>query len=161
MSAFSIRDATLPQDREAFLSFILGSQHFEHAFEPDRRLDPKVAEDHLVGLLADVATRNGRIFVAEGPGGERLGWGVVHESDNDIYVVEDERRFGYISELFVVEAARGLGIGRAFIAACEDWGRACGLKLMMIGTLPGNVRARRIYEASGYRPYAIELRKYL
>ena len=32
----TIRDAIWPQDRDALLSFIDGSQRYEHAIEPDR-----------------------------------------------------------------------------------------------------------------------------
>jgi len=34
------------------LAFVMGSQHFEHAIEPSRRLDPPVAEDNLVKMLS-------------------------------------------------------------------------------------------------------------
>lgn len=161
MSAFRIREAHLPDDRAAFCTFILGSQRYEHELEPDRRLDAPVAEEHLAHLLANVAKHNGKIFVAESDGGERLGWGVAHERESEVFVVENLRLHGYISELFVVEQARGLGVGRALIAACEEWARARGLPVMMIGVLAGNARARQIYETSGFSPYAVELRKLL
>jgi len=159
MSAFLIRDAKLPDDHETFLSFVMGTQRFEHAIQPDRRLDSTVAEDYLAVLLADVARRNGRIFVAVGEDGTRLGWGVAHEEENDVYVEKELRLHGYISELFVVEEMRGRGVGRALIEACEQWARSRGLPLMMIGVLSGNTRAKRIYESSGYAPYALRLRK--
>ena len=161
MSAFTIRHAKLPDDREAFLSFIMGVQRFEHAIASDRRLDAQVAEDYLGNLLGEVDRRNGRIFVAVGDDGTQLGWAVAHEEENDIYVVKELRLHGYISELFVVEEMRGHGVGRALIEACEAWARARGLPLMMIGVLSGNTRAKRIYESSGYAPYALRLRKTL
>jgi GNAT superfamily N-acetyltransferase len=161
MNSFKIREADLATDLPHFLEFILGSQHFEHAFEPNRRLDPRVADEHLVVLLSDVAKGNGVILVAEGEGGAVLGWGVAYEREEPVFVVREQRLHGYISELFVVEAARGTGIGRALIAACEDWARARDLPVMMIGVLAGNTRARRIYQQSDFRPYAIELQKIL
>lgn len=161
MNEFRIRQAKFPDDKDAALEFIMGSQKFEHELEPNRRLDPPVAEEHFARLAAEVTRRNGRIFIAEGPAGNRLGWGVAHERENDIFVVAEERLCGYIAELYVVEAWRGKGIGQALIRACEDWARSRGLKAMMIGVLAGNSRARRIYEASGFSPYAVELRKYL
>ena len=161
MDTFKIRDAVFPDDREDILSFIMGTQRFEHAIEPDRRLDSKVAEDYLANLQADVSQRNGRMFVAVAGDGARLGWAVAHEEENDVYVVKELRLHGYISELFVVEEMRGHGIGRALIEACETWARSRKLPLMMIGVLSGNTRAKRIYEASGYAPYALRLRKTL
>ncbi len=36
----TVRDARLPQDEPAILSFITGLQDYEAAFEPNRRRDP-------------------------------------------------------------------------------------------------------------------------
>jgi GNAT superfamily N-acetyltransferase len=160
MSALEIRAARLPDDEPACLSFIAGLQRHEHRFEPDRRIDPAVAEDYFAVLIKRVAEHQGRIFIAE-MNGAAIGWAVFVVEQNAIYVVEDERTYGYVAELFVNEEARGRGIGQALIAACEAQGRAHGLKLMMIGVLAGNRRTASIYAQAGYSPYATELRKYL
>lgn len=156
-----IREAELARDRTALLAFILGSQQFEHAFEPNRRLDPPVAEEYLAKILALLSERAGKIFVAADEADQAVGWGIVVEQEDDIFVVAEERRHAYIAELFVVEPLRGSGAGRALIAACEDWGGARGLTVMQIGVLPGNVRAHDIYHRQGYADYGIQLRKYL
>lgn len=161
MAGFRLRDAKIPDDHRAFLDFINGSQRFEAAFEPDRRLDATVAEDYLALILVDVAKRPGHIFVPEDETGAAIGWGIVLEEENDIYVLAEQRRTAYISELFVRETWRGKGVGRALIEACEAWAKARAISVMMIGVLPGNTRARTIYESSGYSAYAIRLRKYL
>jgi GNAT superfamily N-acetyltransferase len=158
MSGVVIRPARLPEDKPALLSFIDGSQAYEHAIEPDRRLDGDVAEEHFVRLGAKVAERRGATFVGE-VDGRVVGWGVVHPEENDVYVIAEERSFAYIAELFVEERLRGTGIGRGLIAACENWARANGFAVMMIGVLPGNTRADRIYRREGYAPYALTLRK--
>ncbi len=156
--SFIIRDAQ-PTDRSYFLAFIIELQRFESVFEPNRRLDSPVGEEYLALLEKDVAAA-GKIFVAEQDGAP-VGWGIVVEVDDDVYVVAEERRHAYISELFVVEAVRGMGVGRALIAACEDWARARKLNVVQIGVLPGNVRAKATYERAGYGHYALQLRKYL
>ncbi len=161
MTGFHLRDADLARDRAAMLDFILGLQRFEHGFEPNRRLDDAVAEDYLAPLLRTIAEKSGRIIIAEDAQGAPIGWGVVHADADDIYVIESERAFAYIAELFVVEAARGLGVGRALIGASEDWARAQGLRILKIGVLPGNARARAIYERAGFAPYALRLRRKL
>jgi len=161
IGSFSIRDAIWPKDKPAALDFIMGAQHYEHAFEPNRRLDPSVAEEHLAGLLKDVARHDGKVLVADDANDVAIGWVVVHEQQDDVYVVSEERRFVYISELFVDEAWRGSGAGRALIATCEDLARSRNITVMQIGVLPGNHRAHGIYRRQGYADYGVQLRKYL
>ena len=157
----SIREGDLVRDRELALRFIDGLQAYEHTVEPNRRLDAGVAADHLAKMMRDAAARPCMVFVAEADGGTALGWAVVLENQDDIYVVEQERRFAYIAELYLVEAARGAGLGRALIQACEDWAKARGIGVLQIGVLGKNARARDVYAAAGFDHYAMQLRKYL
>jgi GNAT superfamily N-acetyltransferase len=160
VNAFRIREAVPARDRGAMLGFIMGSQHFEHAVEPNRRLDPPVAEEHLARLTAHLGEHGGHIFIADADGAP-VGWGVVGGYTGEVFVVAEERRYAYIFELFVVEAMRGKGIGRALIAACEGWAKAEGFKTIQIGVLARNASAARLYRSAGYADHAIELRKYL
>src|SRR5258705_1646464 len=120
---FSIRPARLLQDKPVILGFIMGMQNFERAIEPDRRVDANVAEEFFSVITMRAAENNGCILIAETTHGKALGWAVAHESKNEVYVVADERTYGYISELYVIDEARGRGIGQALIAACEVWAR--------------------------------------
>jgi len=142
------------------LAYIDGLQAFEHALEPNRRLDATVAAEHMAVLDKRLAERGGAIFFAEDESGP-LGWAVVHEAVDDIYVIEAERRFAYIDELYLIDRARGLGAGGALIRACEDWAKGRGIGIIMIGVLDKNGRAHAIYNAAGYNDYALQLRKYL
>jgi len=161
MSGVKIRAADLARDKPVLLSFIDGLQAFEHRFEADRRLDATVAAEHFAKLERELAEKGGAIFVAEGADGAALGWSVVHENQLPGFVVEAERRTAYIAELYLVEAARGRGAGRALIAACEDWAKARGIGSVMIGVLAGNMHAHAVYARAGFADYAIELRKKL
>ena len=157
---FTIRDPRLPDDRPALVSFIDGLQHYEHNFESNRRIDARAGEDYFAVLLQRIAEHQGRIFVAEADG-QPIGWAVFLVEEDFIYVIEDQRTYGYIAELFVNESVRGQGVGQALIKACEDEGRSRGLKRMMIGVIPANERAAKVYAEAGYSPYAMELRKFL
>jgi GNAT superfamily N-acetyltransferase len=160
MTGFTIRDAVWPQDEPACIGFIDGLQAFEHAYEKNLRIDPRVGVEYFEVLTAKVRANGGLVRIAERDG-QALGWIVALVETDEIYVVEAERRFVYISELFVSAQARGLGAGRALIASCEDWARARGISILKIGVLAGNARAAKIYAEAGYGAYAQRLRKYL
>lgn len=153
----TIRQARLPDDKPAFLGFIMALQRYEVAFEPNRRLDDACAEEYLAILLKET----GMIFVAENDDDRPVGWAVVVEDQAPVFVKEDERRFAYVTELFVEEAVRGQGVGQALMAACEDWARTHDYSTIRIAHLAGNTRAAGVYEKAGYAPYSVQRRKWL
>jgi GNAT superfamily N-acetyltransferase len=156
----AVRDARLPQDENAILSFINGLQDYEAAFEPDRRRDPNWAVEHWRELQHRCAEKHGVMLIAEYDG-KPVGWAFAHDARAEIYVVEADRRHGFLAELYVVPEARGRGLGRALIEGCEAWARGRGHKLLQVGVLAANGRAIRSYEGAGYSPYAITMRRYL
>jgi GNAT superfamily N-acetyltransferase len=159
-STTSIRDARLPADEPAILSFITGLQDYEAAFEPDRRRDPNFAVDHWRDLQHRCAEKHGVMLIAEYDG-KPVGWAFAHDEKAELFVIEPERRHGYLAELFVVPQARGKGLGRALIEGCETWARARGHRLLIVGVLAKNPGAIRAYEGAGYTPYGISMRRYL
>lgn len=105
-----IRAARLPEDEPAILSFIWSLQTFENALVPNRRLDPDFVAEHWADVRRQAAER-GALFIAEA-NGRAVGWAFVVEEAGDLFVRESERRYGFVAELFVEEAARGAGHGR-------------------------------------------------
>jgi GNAT superfamily N-acetyltransferase len=159
---FIIRPPRLPDEKPALLAFIDGLQAFEYDIVPNRRRDATVAAEHFAKLERDMAEFGGAIFVASAaPDGPPLGWTVVIETNDDAFIVEAERRFAYIAELFLVEAMRGQGAGRALIDACADWAKGRGLGILAIGVLTGNRHAHDVYRRAGFADYSVQLRKYL
>lgn len=55
-----------------------------------------------------------------------------------------------LHHLFVVENARGRGIGRALIAAAQDAARTFGASYLSVGTHPDNPAAAQVYLACGF-----------
>jgi len=157
---FRIRDFDPTTDEAAALAFILDSQVYEHAIAPDRRLDAAVAAEHYAALMPHVAANRGCGFIAEAEG-RAIGWAAFFVQQGLVYLVPEARTSGYIAELFVEGPARGQGVGRALIAACEEAARELGLTQIRIGHLTGNRRAAEIYARAGYAPYTSELRKAL
>jgi ribosomal protein S18 acetylase RimI-like enzyme len=56
----------------------------------------------------------------------------------------------YIGELVLSKAAEGSGVGRALVAAAQDWGRARGRKRVVVDTGAANMPARKFYAALGF-----------
>lgn len=155
-----VREARLPVDEPAILSFIQGLQDYEAAFEPNRRRDPGFAADHWRNVQHVCAEKHGTILVAEQDGAP-VGWAFAYEEHGELFIAEPERRHGFLAEIYVAPPARGAGHGTALIEASEGWSRARGHKLMTIGVLAGNARAIRAYEGAGYAPYTVVMRRYL
>lgn len=65
----------------------------------------------------------------------------------------------YLSDLFTVPEARGLGVGRALIDHVRDFARARGNVSVRWLTHEGNLEARKLYDsytpASGFILYAV------
>lgn len=156
----SIRDADLARDTAVLERFIVGSNIYEAHFESDRRLDAGGGSAYLPQLIDSATKKQGRIFVAE-EAGAPIAWAVCYVQQHEPFVKEDERPYGYVSELYVEEAFRGRHIGRALLKACEDHFRTLGMKTVLIGALSANDRALKAYRATGYKDYAINLRKIL
>ena len=61
----SVREARLPAEEPAILSFITGLQDFEAAFEPNRRRDPAFAADHWRDAQHRCAQKHGIMLILE------------------------------------------------------------------------------------------------
>ena len=61
-------------------------------------------------------------------------------------------RIGEIESLAVAPAYRNRGIGTRLLAALEERLAADGVHDLVLGALPGNLAAIRLYERHGYRP---------
>ncbi|HEX6532977.1 MAG TPA: GNAT family N-acetyltransferase [Gemmatimonadaceae bacterium] len=72
-------------------------------------------------------------------------------------------RHGHLAILIVAEHGEGRGVGRALIAASEEWAASLGYRFMTLNVFAGNARARAVYERAGWAPdtikYVKELRR--
>ncbi|WP_066587497.1 GNAT family N-acetyltransferase [Cellulomonas timonensis] len=109
-------------------------------------LDVASVERRWDGLLADglrphllVGVVAGRVvgFVNSGPAFESV-------PDGEVYAI------------YVEPDAWGTGAGPALLAAAEDELRGLGHREAVLWVMPGNARARRFYERSGWAPTGLE-----
>ncbi len=90
-------------------------------------------------------------------GGAVLGFAIYHHHASTWAMADD----GYLEDLFVDEAARGRGVGRALIDDLLALGRAKGWARVYWHTNASNLRAQALYNsyapADGYLRYRIKL----
>jgi aminoglycoside 6'-N-acetyltransferase I len=99
------------------------------------------------------ALGNQACFVAE-VDGALLGFAEVmlRSHAEGAWEFTDGGRMGvaYLESWFVDDAARGRGVGRALVAACEDWGRAQGSPILASDALLTNLVSQSAHEALGF-----------
>jgi ribosomal protein S18 acetylase RimI-like enzyme len=106
----------------------------------------------------DAAGNDQAVFVARvaGPGGEVVGMVAVTEQRHWSGVLD-----AYVGELATAEHLEGRGIGRALLAAAEEWAASRGLAHITLETGAANTRARGFYGALGYVDEEVRLTRVL
>lgn len=126
-----------PDDRETVLGLVRAYFAFDGlAYTP-------AAEAAITELLSN--PRYGRVLLARQEdavvGYAALTYGFDHEAGG---------RLGVLTDLFLVEAARGRGLGRALLDGVLALARAEGLRQVDLWVLDGNDRARALYRSRGF-----------
>lgn len=127
---------TTPADLEAILPLIAGYRTFY-----EQPVDDDAARAYLPRFLAP--SQDGMLLAAydqneSGP----LGYACLHWRRSS-YALKDN---AYLSDLFVAEAGRGQGTGRALLEACVAATRERGLDELQWLTGVDNRTAQRLYE---------------
>jgi ribosomal protein S18 acetylase RimI-like enzyme len=85
-----------------------------------------------------------------------VGYGLAHVMPVDDTWIPDTwatgSRIGEIESLSVLPQYRGSGLGSELIDRLEQHLRATGVEDLILGALPGNTDAIRLYERRGYQP---------
>ncbi len=136
-----------PADAAALAGLIRGLDLFAAVrAETEDETRARVAE-HLAQCLADASHS---LYVAVEPDGGLLGYVAVHWLPYLILAGPE----GYVSELFVAEAARGAGVGTRLLEVVEQAARARGCKRLMLL----NMRERESYQRGFYKSHGWEER---
>ncbi|MBD2105187.1 GNAT family N-acetyltransferase [Leptolyngbya sp. FACHB-261] len=159
---FTIRTAK-PEDRLILITLMKLLQDAERELCLNRTLGSEIGDAHLAYLEELAGKQNGQIYVAESKE-DILGFVVcfVEKLDEgDLHVVESEREYGYISDLYVVPVMRKHGVGAELMQAAERHFLDLDLEVVRVGLLCSNEPAAKFYQKAGYRPYEIFYKKHL
>jgi ribosomal protein S18 acetylase RimI-like enzyme len=153
-----IRDYDPARDRAALRECFAALQDFERGIEGALPAGAAVADAYVDFMLRQCAAWDGWVLVAEEDGrvvGFVCTWARVPPDDPAM----DPRPYAHVSDLVVLPAWRGRGIGRALLARAEAGARGRGAHRLRIGVLAGNERARRLYASLGFREAYVFLAK--
>jgi ribosomal protein S18 acetylase RimI-like enzyme len=156
-------DATIRQsrnsDQDALLQLIIELQDYERAID-DRLLEGRtMAKAYFRALELRCCEQKGAILVAQ-VGEQVAGFAAVQAQVPSTDLDEPPGTYALVSDLAVLKAHRGRGIGRALLEAAEVLARQHGAADVRIGALAGNTAAESLYRALGYRPYLQIFSKY-
>ncbi|WP_417270560.1 GNAT family N-acetyltransferase [Celeribacter sp.] len=126
-------------DKSALLNMIAAlAQHHGEAATLDLPALVHLLKADMPWLKLIVAEKDGRVIGYAGlTGGMRLQFG---------------ERVMDLHHLFVDEAHRGMGVGRALIEASRDLAKNMGCGRITVGTMTTNVAAQKAYLACGFDP---------
>ncbi|BAY65621.1 GCN5-related N-acetyltransferase [Calothrix brevissima NIES-22] len=159
---FTIRTFT-HQDHPNVAKLMEQLQNYERQLHPSRASGNVVGNKHLAYLVKIVQQQNGQIYVAES-NQEIIGFIVcfVEElEEGDLHIVENERRYGYISDLYVSPEIRGKSVGAALMAMAEKHFLDLELEVVRLSLLHNNEAAASFYQRVGYQPYELVYEKKL
>lgn len=135
------------------------SVHHRHQ-ESMPELAPYVSDAQTWALrseeYAELLGKDDTVLLLATVGDELAGYGLAHVMDVDDTWIPDTwetgDRIGEIESLAVAPEHRGAGIGSALMDAMERALAEDGVVDLIVGVLPGNDGAVRLYERRGYRP---------
>ncbi len=135
---FAARPAT-DEDLDAVLTMMADFNAIEAIAFDRAAFAPRLAQ-----LAGDGALGGVLVFTVDGaPAGYAIvTWG---------WDLEFGGRDAFLTELYVVAARRGQGVGRAGLAAAEAFAHAGGAHALHLLVRHGNAPARALYDAAGFR----------
>jgi ribosomal protein S18 acetylase RimI-like enzyme len=133
--------------------------HHRHA-ESMPELRPYVTDDETWAarraLYAELLAKPDTVLLLAHTGSALVGYGLAHVmAAPDTWLADTwvtGARVGEIESLSVLPDLRGAGIGTALLDGLERALADDGVTDLVLGVLPGNDAARRLYERRGYRP---------
>ncbi|TAN03422.1 MAG: GNAT family N-acetyltransferase [Rhodanobacteraceae bacterium] len=149
----AIRPAT-PADADFILSLVPRFASFKLPKGRSKRGVTSAIRSEIQRALREPRPAE-RFFIAEDAAGHLCGF--LHLRAERDFV--SGQRACHISNIAVVRSHDGQGIGGALLANAHRWAKAHRCKWLTLNVLPGNARARALYEHSGFSPDMIRMAK--
>ena len=150
----TIRPAT-SSDQEPLGRFGGALMRQHHAADPERFIHLENPEDGYGRfLVSQLPNPNSVVLVAE-HGATVVGY--VFADVEPTNWMELRGPCGVVHDIYVDQAARRLGAGRALLSAAIAWIRSKGRKQVVLLTKSKNENAQRLFTTLGFRPTMVEM----
>jgi ribosomal protein S18 acetylase RimI-like enzyme len=141
--------------------------HHQHS-ETMPQLAPFVSDDETWrvrrALYEELLAKADTVMLLAFVGETAVGYGLAHVMPVDDTWVSDTwatgSRIGEIESLSVLPQYRGSGLGSELLDRLEQHLHATGVEDLILGALPGNTDAIRLYERRGYQPTWLYLSRF-
>jgi ribosomal protein S18 acetylase RimI-like enzyme len=133
----------------------------EHAlYDPVYRPAPG-AERTMRRFLADLSgSSHSCLFVAEARGEAGI-VGFLSGELREGSPAFNQKTWAAVEDVYVLPEHRSRGMGRTLFEACSDWAKKKGAAGISLQVAAGNARARKFYEALGFREVSVyEVREF-
>lgn len=145
-------------DEAALRKCVIELQDVEREIYSKTAEGAAIAQPYIEYLVEICSANRGKIFVVE-QNGRVAGYSAVQIWNNSEELHEEPYAYAYISDLVVLAACRGRGLGRALLQAAEYYAKHQGIDILRIGVLAGNKPVRRMYENYGFNEHKVVLEK--
>lgn len=140
--------------------------HHRH-IETMPQLAPYVSDEETWRVRRELYTqllaKPDTLLLLAAAGEAAVGYGLAHVMPADEGWISDTwatgQRIGEIESLSVLPQYRGSGLGTELLDRLERHLNAVGVNDLILGALPGNTDAIRLYERRGYKPTWLYLSK--
>jgi len=155
-----------PDDLDSLAPLWIAVHHQHVASMPE--LAPYVSDEETWrerrALYAQLLAKPDTLLLLATAGDSLIGYGLAHVMAVDETWIPDTwrtgDRIGELESLSVLPGYRGSGIGSELLDRLEVHLRDRGATDLVLGALPGNHDAIRLYERRGYRPTWLYLSKF-
>lgn len=141
--------------------FVEALQDHERILVPELKPGSEIGAEYCKLLFSNIESKQGLMLVARSDH-KAIGFICAWiDEDDDPLLHEDARAHAYVSDIFVSESHRRLGVAGKLLKAIEIEMQKRNCKRIRICTKATNLSALRCYESNGYAAYEIILSKSL
>lgn len=155
----TIQQIDFSRDRAVVAALLCELQSVEQTIRPQRDDWTHMGDGYMASLVDEISHKDGACFVAnvkDNQAGLICGW--VEQADTPA-MDQDEKDYGYISDVIVSEDYRHQGVFQKMLGHMEQFFKNRNIQHIRLHVLAGNHRMTECVSKNGYAPYYTSFEK--